>query len=122
MNELRLYRIGYAIAATPLSTDDEKRVHLTTMDALAFGYQGHGTPFTNYTNHFGHVFDLTGTQQASHDFLFPELTDAAVSLELKLPAALPAKTEVFLLGEKFSTIFIDSNRKVSENVISNPTI
>ena len=101
LNELRLYRNGYAIAATPLSTDDEKRVHLTTMDAFDFGYQGHGTPFTNYTNQFGHVFDLTSTQQASNDFLFPELTDVAVSLELKLPAALPAKTEVFPLAKNF---------------------
>ena len=109
------------IAGTPLATDDEKRVYSTTMDALAFGYHGHGILFTNYTNHFVLVFDLTSTQQAFHDFLYPELTNAAVSLELQFSAALPANTGVFSSGEKASTIYIESNRKVSKNVISNPS-
>ena len=67
------------------------------------------------------VFDVTSTEQASHDFLYPELTNAAISLELKFSAALAVNTEVFLLGEKASTIYIDSHRKVSKNVMLNPT-
>ena len=91
------------------------------MDALAFGYHGHGIPFTNNTNHFVLNFDLTSTQKASHDLPYAELTNAAVSLELKFSAELPANTEVFLLGEKASTIYIDSKRKVAKNVILDPT-
>ena len=94
---------------------------MTTMDALAFGYHGHSILFSNYTNHFVLVFDLTSTQQASHDFLYPELTNAAVYVELKTLTALPGNTEVFLLGEKVCTIYIDSNRKMSKNVILHPT-
>ena len=85
------------------------------MDALAFGYHGHGILFSNYTNHFVLVFDITSTQHTSHDCLYPELTNAAVSVELKI-SALPGNTEMFLLGEKACTIYIDSNREVSKNV------
>ena len=36
---------------------------------------GHGISLTDYPNHFIMVFDLTSTQQASHDFIHPELTN-----------------------------------------------
>ena len=94
---------------------------LSTMDALVFGHHGHGNPFTDYDNHFVMVFDLTSTQQESNDFIYPELTNAAISLELKFSAGLAVNTEVFLLGEKASTIYIDSHGKVSKNVMLNPT-
>ena len=111
LSEVTVYRNGFPIAGTPLSTDDEKRVYMTTMDALAFGYHGHGIPFSNYTNNFVLVFNLTSTEQASHDFFYPDLTNAAVSVELKFSTALPGNIKVFLLGEKASTLCIDSNRK-----------
>ena len=120
LSEVTAYRNGYPIARTPISTDDEKRVYMTTMVSLAFGYPGHGIPFTRYTNHFVLVFDHTSTQQASHDFFYPELTNAAVSLGLKFSAALPTNTEVCLLGAKASTIYFDSNRKMAKDVILNP--
>ena len=90
---------------------------MTTMDALVFEYLGHGIPFSNYKIHLVLVFDLTSTQQAFHDFFYPELTNAAVSVELKVSTALPGEIELFLLGEKASTIYIDSNRKVSKILI-----
>ena len=104
-----------------MATDDIKRVYLATIDALAFGHHVHGIPFADYSNHLVMVFDLTSTQQASHDFLYPELTNAAISLELKFSVELAEHTKVFLLGEKASTIYIDSHRKVSKNVMLNPT-
>lgn len=117
LNEVTVYRNGFPVAGTPLSTENEKRIYISSMDALAFGYHSHGIPFQDYTNHFVMVFDLTSTQQASHDYLYPELTNAAVSLELKFANNLASSVEVFLLGEKASTIYINSNRKVSKNVI-----
>ena len=63
------------------------------------------------------VFDLTSTQQASHDFIYHELTICSISIELKFSAALPSNIEVFIIGEKASTIFIDSARRVSKNHI-----
>ena len=63
------------------------------------------------------VFDLTSSQQASHDFIHPELTNCSVSIKLKFSAALASKVENFLIREKASTIYIDSARKVSKNRI-----
>ena len=63
------------------------------------------------------VFDHTSTQQASHDFIHPEVTNCTISIELKFSAALPSNIEIFFIGEKGSTIFIDSARKVSKNHI-----
>ena len=63
------------------------------------------------------VFDLTSTQQASHDFIHPELKNSSISIELKFSAALPNNIEIFIIGEKASTIFDDSARRVSKNHI-----
>ena len=36
------------------------------------------------------VFDMTSTQQASHDYLYPELTNASISVEIRFTADLAA--------------------------------
>ena len=61
------------------------------------------------------VFVMTSTQQASHDFIHPEVTNCSVSIELKFSAALAHNIEIFISGEKASIIYIDSERKVSKN-------
>ena len=63
------------------------------------------------------VFELTNTQQASQDFIQPELTNFSVSIELKFSAALTHNVKKFIIGEKASTIHIDSARKVLKNHI-----
>ena len=63
------------------------------------------------------VFNLTSTQQASHDFIHPELTNCSISIELKILAPLPNNIEIFNIGEKANTIFVDSARRVSKNHI-----
>ena len=113
-------RKGYPIAGTPLATDDLKRVYMSTMDALAFGHHGHGITFADYANHFVMVFDLTSTQQASHDFLYPELTNGAISLELKVSAALAVNTRCFCLAKKHQQFTLTLIEK-SPNVMLNPT-
>ena len=87
------------------------------MSDLAYIDNGHGIKLSEYPSHFIMVFDLTSTQQASHDFIHPELTNCSISIELKSSVALPSNIEIFIIGEKASTIFIDSARKVSKNHI-----
>ena len=60
------------------------------------------------------VFDLISTQQASHDFIHPELTNCSISFELKFSVALPNNIEIFIIDEKASTIFVDSADSVEE--------
>ena len=87
------------------------------MSDLAYIDNGHGISLEDCPNNFFMVFDLTSTQQASLDFIHPELTNCSVSIELKFSAALAHNVEVFIFGEETSTIYIDSARRVSKNHI-----
>ena len=100
-----------------MSTIDNKRLYYNSMSALAYVENGHGRPLSEFSNHFIMVFDLTSTQEATHDFIHPELTNLSISIELKFDTALTNNVEVFFLGEKSSTVYIDSARNVSKNIL-----
>ena len=105
------------MADSTISTNDNKRLYFNTISDLAYIDNGHGISLSDYPNLFIMVFDLTSTQQASHDFIHPELTNCSISIELKFLAALPTNIEIFIIGEKASTIFVDTARRVSKNHI-----
>ena len=44
-----------------------------------------------------------------------ELTSASISISLRFDTALSQFTEVLLLGETASTVYINNSRKVSKN-------
>ena len=108
---------GLPVADSHINTADVKRLYFNTMSDLAYIDNGHGISLSEYPKHFIMVFDLTSTQQASHDFIHPELTNCSISIERKFSATLPSNIEIFIIGEKASTIFIDSARRVSKNHI-----
>ena len=69
-------------------------------------------------NHFFLVFNLTSTEEASKSLtLFPELTGSKMTLKLYFSKALDDAIELFLIGERFSQIFIESSRNVSKNTL-----
>ena len=115
LNEITVYRNGFATAGTPMSTRDDKRLYFNSMGALAFIENGHGISLADFPRHYIMVFDLTSTQEATHDFIHPELTNSSLSVELKFGAALANNIEILFLGEKCSTVYIDSARNVSKN-------
>jgi len=117
LRSITVYRNGSPIAGTPLTTDNDKRLYLSSLEALAFNHHGHGIPLSDFQNHYLLVFDLTSTQQASHDYLYPELTNSSISIELKFDTAIAQNLELFFIGEKASAIYIDSARNVSKNVL-----
>ena len=45
-------------------------------------------------------------KRRSHDFLYHELTNAAISIELKFSAALAGNTDIFSLGRKTFSVFL----------------
>ena len=69
LEQIYIYRIGMPVADSPISTNDDKRLYFNTVLDLAYIDNGHGVSLTDYPNHFIMVFDLTSTQQASHDFI-----------------------------------------------------
>ena len=70
------------------------------MSASGYVENGHGIPLSEFANHYIMVFDLTSTQEATHDFIHPELKNSSLSVELKFNSALAHNVENFFLGEK----------------------
>ena len=60
------------------------------------------------------AFDLTSTQEASHDFIHPELTNCTISVELKFDAPLAGNIELLFMGERASTVYVRSDRKIAK--------
>ena len=89
LKQIYIYRNGLPVADSPISTDDDKRLYFNTISDLTFIDNGHGIKLSEYPSHLLMVFDLTSTQQASHDFIHPELTNCSIIVELKFSAALP---------------------------------
>ena len=118
LNEINVYRNGFATADTPMSTRDDKRLYFISMGALAFIENGHGISLADFPRHYIMAFDLTSTQEAAHDFIHLESTNSSLSVELKFGAALANNIAMLFLGEKCSTVYIDSARKVSKNSLS----
>ena len=82
LESITVFHSGYPIAGTPLLTDDDKNLYLISIEALAFHSHGHGVPFDGFSDHYVLVFDLTSTQQTSHNYLYPELTNGSISIDL----------------------------------------
>ena len=74
-------------------TNDKKRLY--SMGALAYVENGHGIPLSDFAHHFIMVFDLTSTQEATHDFIHPELKNSSLSVEQKFDTDLPRNIEIF---------------------------
>ena len=113
-----MYRNGLPIAGTPISTSDNKRIYYNTLEALDFVLNnGHGISLLKYDNHYNMAFDLTSTQEASHAFIHPELSNCTISVELKFDAGLGNNVELLFMGERASTVYVRSDRKVAKNTV-----
>ena len=64
------------------------------------------------------IFDLTFSQEASYDFIHPELSNSSISVELKFFRALADNVEILLLGEEHN-FFITSELNVTKNALIN---
>lgn len=117
LQSITLYRNGIPISGTPLSTIDTKRAYFSSLGALSFADHGHGIPLDQYKDHFVIVFDLTSTLEASQEYIHPELTNTSLSVEFTFGTPLTNAIEVFFIGEKASTIYIDKSRNISKNVL-----
>ena len=88
------------------------------MEALDFVFENsHGISLANYSNHYIMAFDLVSTQEASHDFIHPELTNCTISVELKFDAPLAGNNELLFLGERASTVYVRSDRKIAKKTL-----
>ena len=106
-------------AGTPIDTSNNVRLYYNTFTALGFNKKGNGIKLEDSKdNQFFLVFDLTSTEEANSSLtLFPELTGPSLILKLFFSAALENAIELFLIGERFSQVFVDSARNISKNTL-----
>ncbi len=119
LREIRITRNGLPICGTPLSTTNLTKAYFLTHRSLAFGNSGHGISLSDYPNHFILVFDLTATLEASHDYFDNDSGERSINIELYFNTGLTEATELFLIGEKNSIVYIDSKRNVTKNTLFN---
>ena len=110
---IRIWRNGQTIVN--LDTTNDVESYYTTLQSLHFEHDGHGIPLTEYPNHYILVFDLTSTRESNQEVFYPEVSGAGLRIELYFNKALTETVEVYILGEKLSTIYIDADRKVFKN-------
>ena len=90
------------------------------MEALDFVFSNsHGISLANYHNQYIMAFDLTSTQEASHDFIHPELTNCTILVELKFNAPLGKNVKLLFMEEHASTVYVHSDRKIAKNILMN---
>ena len=94
--QILIYRNGIPVVSTPFIKTHDKRVQFNTLETSDFLDRGeHRIKLTDYSNHFVMAFDLTSTQEASHDFIHPELTNCWISVDLIFSRALLNNSEIF---------------------------
>ena len=90
------------------------------MEALDFVFNNsHEISFANYHNHCIMAFNLTSNHEASHDFIHPELTNCTILVELKFDAPLGEVMELLFMGDRASTVYLRSDRKIAKNTYMN---
>ena len=68
------------------------------------------------------MFDLTSNQQASQNYQHPEATNAEIAISFPFSTTLVNNREVFLLGEKASTTYINSVEEFRKKIFLNTKI
>ena len=86
------------------------------MKAMNFQVDIPSIPIDDFKDHYVLVFDLTSRQDATENFHYPELVGEPLRLELKITNPLENVTELFVLGERMSSVAVDKFGVVGKNV------
>ena len=122
LSQIVVYRNGQPIVGTPVSTTFNHRIYFNTLEALDFLDKSvQGITLDNYPNHFIMAFDLTSTQETSHDFIHPELTNCSISVQLTFVGALATNVEILFLGERSSAFYYFGTKGDKNSIINYPT-
>ena len=92
-----------------LDTTRDVFSYYDTMESLNIKSDGNGIKLSDFPDHYILVFDLTSTREADSEVYFPDLVGEPLRLELYFEKALEHTVEILLLGEKLSTLLIDSD-------------
>ena len=98
-----------------LKTENHLRAYAETMNALKIDDDGPNIQYKDFKNLFHLFFNLTSTQEANVEMHFPEVVGAGIRLELYFAIKLTNTVELFVSGERISSIAIDKEGSVTKN-------
>ena len=95
---------------------DNCRLYVTTMKAMNFQDDIPSIPIDNSKGHYVLVFDLNSMQDATENCHCPELFGEPLRLELNFTFPLENVLELFVLGERMSSVAVDRFGVVEKNI------
>ena len=110
LKKVRVLRNG--VPVVEYSTSSNTQLYFKTIQNLHFDQDGPLIKLDNYENHYYLVFDLTSTLQCNQEIYYPEIVGAPIRVELEFSANTSTPLELFVLGERFTTVQIDHTGKV----------
>ena len=113
LRQIRILRGGQPIV--DFDATDNCRLYVTTMKAMNFQDDSPSIPIDNFKDHYVLVFDLTSMQAATEICHYPELVGEPLRLELIFTLPLEHVTELFVLGERMSSVAVDNFGVVGKN-------
>ena len=105
LRQIRILRGGQPIL--DFDAAGNCRLNVTTIKALNFQDDNLSIPIDNFKEHYVLVFDLTSMQDATENCYYPELVREPLKLELNFTFPLEHVTELFVLGERMSSVAFD---------------
>ena len=97
-----------------LKSENHVRAYAETMKALKFDDDGPNSQYKDFEKHFYLFFDLTSTQETKVEMHFSDVAGAGIRLELYFANSLTNTVELFVSGERISSIAIDKEGSVTK--------
>ena len=114
LRQIRILKGGQPIV--DFVTVDNCRLYVTTMGALNFQDDIPPIRIDDFKDQYLLVFDLTSMQDATENCHYLELVGEPLRLELNFTHPLENDTELFVLGERMSSVANDKFGVVGKNV------
>ena len=114
LRKIRILRWGQPIV--DFDAADNCHLHFTKMKAMNFQDDIPSIQIDNFKDHIILVFDLTSMQDATENCHYPELVGESLRLELNFTFPQEHVTELFVLGERMSSVSVDKFGVVGENI------
>ena len=90
--------------------------YVTTMKAMNFQDDIPSILIDNSKDHYVLVFDLTSIQDVTENCHYPEIVGEPLRLELNFTFPLERVTELIVLGERMSSVAVDTFGVVGKNI------
>ena len=93
----------------------EHTTRIRSISVNLFGDDGPNIEYKYFENHFSLFFDLTSTQEANVEMHFPDTVGTRIRLEFYFANNLTITVELFVIGERITSIAIDKEGAVTKD-------